>query len=45
MTDIISYWDGKMWIVFCVDSDGNQIWDAEVYPNRKALRLGFLPCH
>lgn len=39
--DIICYWDYtiKQWIYYVVDSEGFQIWDAEYYPNKPALKL------
>jgi hypothetical protein len=43
MTDIVCYWDRytRLWIVHCVDADGNQLWDAEFYLNARTLRAAW----
>ena len=39
MIDIWCFWDKliRLWIVTIHDADGNQLWDAQYYPNRKQL--------
>lgn len=43
MTDIVSYYDGSRfgWVVFAVDAEGNQLWEAQYYPNKKQLKEAF----
>jgi hypothetical protein len=43
MTDIISYYDGPRfgWVVICVDAEGNQLWEAQYFPNRTQLKEEF----
>ena len=40
MIDIKCYYLNKKdgWVLFAVDHEGNQLWDAEFYPNRKILQ-------
>jgi hypothetical protein len=43
MTDIVCYYLNKKagWVVYAKDNIGNQIWDAEYFPNRKMLARSF----
>ena len=43
MTDIDYFWDPstQLWIVFAVDADGYQLWDAMYFPNRHAIAATF----
>ena len=44
MTDIIIYYDGPRfgWVVFGVDAEGNQLWEAQYFPNRTQLKESFV---
>jgi len=36
---LFCYWarDCQLWIAYCVDEEGNQVGDAEYYPNKARL--------
>lgn len=40
MVDIECYFLNKKngWVVFAIDKEGNQLWNADFYPNRKILK-------
>jgi len=40
MTDLVKFYDkhSHIWIVFSVDKDGNQLGDAEFYPNKRVMQ-------
>lgn len=39
MTDIVCFWaaDARTWIMYAVDGEGNQLWDAQYFPNRRVM--------
>lgn len=49
MVDIICYWlrAGEVgwsyptWVVYCVDEEGNQLWESEYYSNKAALKAAW----
>jgi hypothetical protein len=43
MVDIVSikYCKHYGWIVYAVDAEGNQLWEADYYPNKKILKKAF----
>jgi len=39
MADLICYFDRSFgWVLYSVDIDGNQLWDAQYFPNKKAMK-------
>ncbi len=42
MVDIVSFHDRHYgWIVYAVDAEGNQLWEADYYPNKTMLQRAF----
>jgi hypothetical protein len=43
MVEILYYYDGPRfgWVVTCHDAEGNQLWDAQYFPNKRALAEAF----
>lgn len=41
LIDIVSWYDSysRCWIVTFVDTEGNQLWDAQYYSNRSSLNV------
>jgi len=39
MTDLVCYFDKAFgWVLYAIDKDGNQLWDAQYFPNKTALK-------
>jgi len=43
MSNIVCFFDKSIrsWVVFCTDKDGNQLWGADFYANKKSLELAW----
>lgn len=44
MLDIEVYWDDmfRSWVLLVLDDEGNQVWEAQYYPSRRAMREQWL---
>jgi hypothetical protein len=39
MIDLICYFDRLFgWVLYAVDQNGNQLWDAQYFPNKEKLK-------